>query len=363
MTETFAELVDSLRDTFRSGRTRSIDWRRCSSRRCTTCWSSTRTTSSRRCSADLGRRRSRPTPPTSARPKAEIKHAHQARRVVGQAQRSGRPRPHAPAGQGAGSIPEPLGVVAGHRPVELPDPAAARARWSRALAAGNCVVAKPSRAGPGLLGRAGPACCPRYLDTDAVAVVEGGVAETTALLEQRFDHIFFTGNTAVGRVVMQAAAKHLTPGHPRARRQEPDRSSPPTPTSTSPPAASRGASSSTPARPASRPTTCSSTASPCTTRSSTSSRPQISDVLRRRPAASPDFGRIVNDRHFERLTGLLDGGGGTVAIGGEPDAADPLHRADGRRRPRPDAALMQEEIFGPILPVLAVDGSTRRSRS
>src|SRR5262249_59119552 len=51
----------------------------------------------------------------------------------------------------------------------------------------------------------------RYLDDQAVVVVEGAVPETTALLEQRFDHIFFTGSTAVGKVVMAAAAKHLTP--------------------------------------------------------------------------------------------------------------------------------------------------------
>src|SRR5437764_996952 len=52
---------------------------------------------------------------------------------------------------------------------------------------------------------------PEYLDVDAVAVVEGGVPETTALLDERFDHVFYTGNGTVGRIVMEAAAKHLTP--------------------------------------------------------------------------------------------------------------------------------------------------------
>ena len=52
---------------------------------------------------------------------------------------------------------------------------------------------------------------PRYLDTDAIALVEGGVPETSELLEQRFDHIMYTGNGNVGKVVMAAAAKHLTP--------------------------------------------------------------------------------------------------------------------------------------------------------
>ena len=52
---------------------------------------------------------------------------------------------------------------------------------------------------------------PRYFDASTVAVVTGAVDETTALLEQRFDHIFYTGNGKVGRVVMRAAAEHLTP--------------------------------------------------------------------------------------------------------------------------------------------------------
>ena len=46
---------------------------------------------------------------------------------------------------------------------------------------------------------------------DLYAVINGGVEETTELLKQRFDHILYTGNTTVGKIVMQAAAKHLTP--------------------------------------------------------------------------------------------------------------------------------------------------------
>ena len=52
---------------------------------------------------------------------------------------------------------------------------------------------------------------PEYLDPSAIALVEGGVPETTELLAERFDHIFYTGNGSVGRVVMAAAARHLTP--------------------------------------------------------------------------------------------------------------------------------------------------------
>ncbi|MCQ6373501.1 aldehyde dehydrogenase family protein, partial [Bacillus cereus] len=75
-----------------------------------------------------------------------------------------------------------------------------------ALAAGNAVVLKPSEVAAAT-SRAFATWVPEYLDPAAVAVVEGGVPETTALLEQRFDLIFYTGNSAVGRIVAQAAAK------------------------------------------------------------------------------------------------------------------------------------------------------------
>ncbi|KAL6515530.1 hypothetical protein OROHE_018564 [Orobanche hederae] len=111
-------------------------------------------------------------------------------------------------------VPEPLGVVM----VLSLDPVVG------ALAAGNAVVLKPSEIAPAtssllseLLGK--------YMDTSAVKVVEGGVPETTALLEQKWDKIFYTdewrhvsehrvyplGNSTVGRIILTAAAKHLTP--------------------------------------------------------------------------------------------------------------------------------------------------------
>ena len=79
-----------------------------------------------------------------------------------------------------------------------------------ALAAGNCVAIKPSEVSP--------ACAAllekllkKYVDNDVVKVIQGGVKETTALLKERFDHIWYTGNGAVGKIVMRAAANHLTP--------------------------------------------------------------------------------------------------------------------------------------------------------
>ncbi|MEM1082245.1 MAG: aldehyde dehydrogenase family protein, partial [Pseudomonadota bacterium] len=105
--------------------------------------------------------------------------------------------------------PEPLGVVliigAWNYPVQL-----VLAPLVAALAAGNCAILKPSELTEhtsALIAQ----MVPRYLDQDAVSVVEGGVPETSVLLELKFDHVFYTGGAAVGKIVMKAAAEHLTP--------------------------------------------------------------------------------------------------------------------------------------------------------
>ena len=106
-------------------------------------------------------------------------------------------------------IPEPLGVALVVAPWNYPIqllllPVAA------AIAAGNAVIAKPSEVSAAT-SRALAELIPRYVDPEAIAVIEGDVAVATELLEQRFDHIFYTGSTDVGRIVYQAAARHLTP--------------------------------------------------------------------------------------------------------------------------------------------------------
>uniref|UniRef100_A0AAA9TJ59 Aldehyde dehydrogenase, dimeric NADP-preferring n=2 Tax=Bos TaxID=9903 RepID=A0AAA9TJ59_BOVIN len=79
-----------------------------------------------------------------------------------------------------------------------------------AIAAGNAVVLKPSELSENTASLLAT-ILPQYLDQDLYPVINGGVAETTEVLKERFDHILFTGSTGVGRVVMMAAAKHLTP--------------------------------------------------------------------------------------------------------------------------------------------------------
>ena len=79
-----------------------------------------------------------------------------------------------------------------------------------ALAAGNTAVVKPSELTPGVADLLAH-LIPQHLSSDVVQVVTGGVEKTTLLLRERFDHIFFTGSSRVGRIVMAAAAEHLTP--------------------------------------------------------------------------------------------------------------------------------------------------------
>src|SRR5437867_3722472 len=79
-----------------------------------------------------------------------------------------------------------------------------------AISGGNCAVIKPSEISAATA-EVITQLLPKYLDRQAFSVVMGGAPETTALLEQQWDHVFFTGGATVGRIVMTAAAKHLTP--------------------------------------------------------------------------------------------------------------------------------------------------------
>ncbi|GAC1478818.1 MAG: aldehyde dehydrogenase family protein [Acidimicrobiales bacterium] len=246
---------------------------------------------------------------------------------------------------------EPLGVVLVIAPWNYPVqllllPVAA------ALAAGNAVVAKPSELAPAT-SAAIARLVPRYLDPDAVTVVEGGVAETTQLLDQRWDHIFYTGNGTVGRVVMAAAAKHLTPVTLELGGKSPtivDRTADIT-------VAARRI---TWGKYLNAGQTC---VAPDHVFVHEAVHDQFLDAVHRSigafygsdPQASVDYARIVNDRHFGRLSNLLDAGGyDSVAIGGERDRANRYLSPTVLTGVSEGAAVMGEEIFGPILPIIKV---------
>ena len=106
-------------------------------------------------------------------------------------------------------LPEPLGHVLIISPWNYPLQLCL-APMVGALAAGNSVTLKPSEIAPAT-SAALARWIPQYLDRERVYVVEGGIPETTALLEQPWDHIFYTGNEIVARIIATAAAKHLSP--------------------------------------------------------------------------------------------------------------------------------------------------------
>jgi aldehyde dehydrogenase (NAD+) len=191
---------------------------------------------------------------------------------------------------------------------------------------------------------------PRYLDPDCYAVVEGGVAETQALLAERWDHVFYTGNGRVGRIVMEAAAKHLTPVTLELGGKSPCLVDEDVDLDV---AARRIAWA--------KFLNCGQTCvAPDYVLVHASREAELIERIAHWvhafygdvPQRSPDLARIVNEQHVDRLTKLLESG--TVVIGGQVDRADRWVAPTVLRDVPPDAPVMQEEIFGPILPVLKV---------
>ncbi len=244
--------------------------------------------------------------------------------------------------------PEPLGVVliigAWNYPLQL-----TLAGLAAAVAAGNCVVLKPSELAPAtsaLLARR----LPEFLDRDCVRVIEGGADETGALLENAFDHILYTGSGRVGRIVMAAAARHLTPVTLELGGKSPCVVLPDAELECAARRIAWG-------KFTNAGQTC---IAPdyILTDAETEARlvPRLIDAIREMygddPARSTSYGRIVNGRHFVRVKNLL--GSGTLVLGGQTDAADRYIAPTILTNVSPDSAVMREEIFGPVLPLLRI---------
>jgi aldehyde dehydrogenase (NAD+) len=246
-------------------------------------------------------------------------------------------------------VPEPKGVVLIIAPWNYPL-SMVLAPLVGALAAGNAVIVKPSeisRHTSAALAR----ILPQYLDTEAVAVVEGGVVETTALLEQRFDHILYTGNERVARIVMAAAAKHLTPVTLELGGKSPCLVAGDADLEV---AAARIAWG----KFLNAGQTCVAPDHVMVQREAAA--PLLEALVRHirefygeDAATSPDYGRIVTERHTARFGELL--AGQQIHYGGRVDVAQRYVEPTIVLDPAPDSALMREEIFGPVLPVIAVD--------
>lgn len=250
----------------------------------------------------------------------------------------------------AWTVAEPLGTVLVISPWNYPVNLALTPVVA-AVAAGNAVVLKPSELTPAT-SAALAQLVPRYLDPDGVVVVEGNADTASALLEQPFDHIFFTGSPTVGRVVMAAAAKQLA-----SVTLELGGKSPVIVTADAdvPVAARRIAWG----KLLNAGQTCIAPDYVLADRAVADRLLEaLPGALARMEGADPSATRtrIVNGRHLERLAGLLEHSGGRLVTGGGVDPQrgwiEPTVVAD----PDPESALMQEEIFGPVLPVLRVDG-------
>ncbi len=190
-----------------------------------------------------------------------------------------------------------------------------------AIAAGNTAVIKPSEVSEAT-SAVQAQIIPKYLDTQAIAVAEGGVPETTALLDQKWDMIFFTGSPQIGKIVHQAAAKNLTPAVLELGGKNPTI-----------------VHSSANIRSAARRIAFSrfiNSGHICTAPDHVLVWPEvkdefvdemkraITDFYGEDPKQSPDYGRVINDRSYERLMGYMDSG--TVAIGGIGGPHRALHR-------------------------------------
>jgi aldehyde dehydrogenase (NAD+) len=216
-----------------------------------------------------------------------------------------------------------------------------------AIAAGNTVLLKPSEIAPASSALMAE-LVPRYLDSDAIAVVEGDGAVSQELIAQGFDRVLFTGGTEIGRKVYEGAASHLTPVTLELGGKSPVIVAADADVDV---AAKRIAW----IKLLNAGQTC---VAPDYVLADVKIRDElvgkIGEAITKFRAQEKTGLRIVNQRQFDRLTGYLARTKGTIALGGNSDASglrlEPTVVVD----PDPDEPLMSNEIFGPILPIISV---------
>ena len=217
-----------------------------------------------------------------------------------------------------------------------------------ALAAGNTVILKPSEVtshSSAVLAELINSNFPKEL----IHVVEGGVGETTELLKLKFDKIFFTGSTQVGRIVMRAAAEQLTPVTLELGGKNPVIVMPDCNLKRTAQRIAWG-------KLHNNGQAC---VSPDHLYVHESIKEQLIQEIGKQidritgsdPKGSPLLPRMVNERNFDRVMGLIDPE--KVVVGGSSDRSECYIEPTIMDRVSPDDPVMQEEIFGPLLPVLS----------
>ncbi|MCV7099572.1 aldehyde dehydrogenase family protein [Mycobacterium palustre] len=216
-----------------------------------------------------------------------------------------------------------------------------------AIAAGNAVILKPSEiaaASSHLMAE----LVPRYLDRDAIAVVEGDGSVSQELIAQGLDRVMFTGGTEIGRKVYEGAAPHLTPCTLELGGKSPVIVAADADVDV---AAKRIAWM----KLLNNGQTC---VAPDYVLADAKIRDELVDkigaAITEFTSDKPDGVRIVNQRQFDRISGYLSGADGKIAVGGSCDPSSLRIQPAVVVDPDPDGPLMQNEIFGPVLPVITV---------
>jgi len=242
--------------------------------------------------------------------------------------------------------PEPLGVVLIIGPWNYPFQLIISPLVG-AIASGNCTIIKPSELAPHTSNLI-TELIHKYFSSEYIAVVPGAVETSQQLLAEKFDHIFFTGGTAIGKIVMEAAAKHLTPVTLELGGKSPciidtDIN------------LEHTAKRITWGKFINAGQTC---IAPDYLLVDQKIKPDLVNALQKclkefygeNPDVSPDYARIIHQKHFDRLANFLKCG--EVIIGGETNPEELYIAPTLLENVSLTDTVMQEEIFGPILPII-----------
>ncbi|KAJ8717742.1 hypothetical protein PYW07_005672 [Mythimna separata] len=225
---------------------------------------------------------------------------------------------------------------------------------SGAISAGNTVILKPSELSQ--------ACAtfvaetlPKYLDNDAVIVVEGGPQETTELLKHKFDYIFFTGGTSIGKIIYEAAVKNLTPVTLELGGKSPVYIDNTVDMMVTAKRILWG-------KFINAGQTCIAPDYVLCTREVqdkfvAAAKKILKEWYGSDAQKSPDLGRIINGRHFSRLQAIVDASKDKITIGGSYDANDKFIEPTILTNVAASDKIMQDEIFGPLLPIVPIENA------